>query len=121
MKRSDVITNEKIKAGDVIVGLASSGKANYEKEYNSGIGSNGLTSARHDFFNKSVAEKYPETFDSKIDSSLVYSGKYNLRDKINIGSESVEAAKLVLSPTRTYLPVVKKIFSEMKPAIHGMI
>jgi len=121
MKRSDVITNEKIKAGDVIVGLSSSGKTNYEKEYNSGIGSNGLTSARHDLFNKSVAEKYPETFDAKIDSSLVYSGKYNLRDKINVGSESVEAAKLVLSPTRTYLPVVKKIFSEMKSSIHGMI
>jgi phosphoribosylformylglycinamidine cyclo-ligase len=121
MKRSDVITNEKIKAGDVIVGLSSSGKTSYEKEYNSGIGSNGLTSARHDFFNKSVAEKYPETFDAKIDSSLVYSGKYNLRDKINVGSESVEAAKLVLSPTRTYLPVMKKIFDEMKSEIHGMI
>ena len=121
MKRSDVITNEKIKAGDVIVGLSSSGKTNYEKEYNSGIGSNGLTSARHDFFNKSVAEKYPETFDSKIDSALVYSGKYNLRDKINVVSESIEAAKLVLSPTRTYLPVMKKIFSEMKNNIHGMI
>lgn len=121
MKHSDVITNEKIKAGDVIVGLSSSGKTKYEKEYNSGIGSNGLTSARHDFFNKSVAEKYPETFDSLIDKSLVYSGKNNLRDKINVGSESIEAAILVLSPTRTYLPVVKKIFSEMKPAIHGMI
>jgi len=121
MKRSDVITNEKIKAGDVIVGLSSSGKTNYEKEYNSGIGSNGLTSARHDFFNKSVAEKHPETFDSKIDSSLVYSGKYNLRDKINVGAETIEAAKLVLSPTRTYVPIVKKLFSEMKNDIHGMI
>ena len=121
MKRSDVITNEKIKAGDVIVGLSSFGKTNYEKEYNSGIGSNGLTSARHDIFNKSVAEKYPETFDSKIDSKFVYSGKYNLRDKINVGTESIEAAKLVLSPTRTYLPVAKKIFAEMKNDIHGMI
>ncbi|MBK5284916.1 MAG: phosphoribosylformylglycinamidine cyclo-ligase, partial [Bacteroidia bacterium] len=129
MKRNDVITNEKIKTGDVIVGLSSSGKTRYEKEYNSGIGSNGLTSARHDFFNKSVAEKYPETYDSLIDEQFVYSGKYNLSEKININfeqfgkkySELIEAAKLVLSPTRTYLPVIKKIFSEMKSEIHGMI
>jgi phosphoribosylformylglycinamidine cyclo-ligase len=129
MKRSDVITNEKIKAGDVIVGLSSSGKTKYEKEYNSGIGSNGLTSARHDFFNKSVATKHPETFDPMIDSKLVYCGNHKLRDKIDFDYEqgghthiaSIEAAKLVLSPTRTYVPVMKKIFSEMKDNIHGMI
>jgi len=129
MKSSDVITNEKIKAGDVIVGLSSSGKTKYEKEYNSGIGSNGLTSARHDFFNKSVGEKYPETYNSNIDEQFVYSGKYNLTDNIVVEyeqlgqkySESIKAGKLVLSPTRTYLPVVKKIFSEMKSEIHGMI
>ena len=129
MKRSDVITNEKIKVGDVIVGLSSSGKTTYEKEYNSGMGSNGLTSARHDLFNKAVAEKYPETFDSKIDSSLVYSGNFSLRDLVNIEyldngekvSDKIEAAELVLSPTRTYLPVMKKIFSDMKGDIHGMI
>ncbi len=129
MKRSDVITNEKIRAGDIIVGLSSSGKTNYEKEYNSGIGSNGLTSARHDMFNKTVAEKYPETFDNKMDASLSYSGKHSLRDRVDIEylqngkkvSEKIEAAKLVLSPTRTYIPVMKKIFSEMKDDIHGMI
>lgn len=129
MKRSDVITNEKIQAGDVIVGLSSSGKTNYEKEYNSGIGSNGLTSARHDIFNKTLAEKYPETFDNKMDTSLAYCGSYGLRDKVDVEylksdkkiPEKIEAAKLVLSPTRTYLPVIKKIFSEMKNDIHGMI
>jgi phosphoribosylformylglycinamidine cyclo-ligase len=129
MKRSDVITNEKIQAGDVIVGLSSSGKTNYEKEYNSGIGSNGLTSARHDVFNKSMAGKYPETFDNNMDASLAYCGSYGLRDKVDVEylqsgkkvSEKIEAAKLVLSPTRTYLPVMKKIFSEMKNDIHGMI
>jgi phosphoribosylformylglycinamidine cyclo-ligase len=128
MKRNDVITNEKIKAGDVIVGLSSSGKTKYEKEYNSGIGSNGLTSARHDFFNKSLL-KYPETFDAKIDDKLVYCGKHGLRDKVDFDYEqggkthkaSIEAAKLVLSPTRTYVPVMKKVFSEMKNNIHGMI
>lgn len=129
MKRNDVITNEKIQAGDVIVGLSSSGKTNYEKEYNSGIGSNGLTSARHDMFNKTVTEKYPETFDSKMEASLAYCGTFGLRDKVDVEylkkgkkiSEKIEAAKLVLSPTRTYLPVMKKIFSEMKNDIHGMI
>jgi len=129
MKRSDVITNEKIQAGDVIVGLSSTGKTSYEKEYNSGMGSNGLTSARHDVFNKTVAEKYPETFDNKMDASLAYCGSYDLRDKIDIEylksgkkvSEKIEAAKLVLAPTRTYLPVMKKIFSAMKNDIHGMI
>lgn len=129
MKRSDVITNEKIRAGDVIMGLSSSGRTNYEKEYNSGIGSNGLTSARHDIFNKTVAEKYPETFDNAMDASIAYCGSYGLRDKVSIEyfkngkkiSEKIEAAKLVLSPTRTYLPVMKKIFSKMKNDIHGMI
>jgi phosphoribosylformylglycinamidine cyclo-ligase len=129
MKRSEVITNEKIQAGDVIVGLSSSGKTNYEEEYNSGIGSNGLTSARHDVFNKKVAEKYPETFDNKMDASLAYCGSYGLRDKIDVEylksgkkvSEKIEAAKLVLSPTRTCIPMMKKIFSAMKNDIHGMI
>ena len=129
MKRSEVITNEKISAGDVIVGLSSSGKTNYEKEYNSGIGSNGLTSARHDMFNKTVAEKYPETFDNRMDAVLAYSGSFGLRDLVDVEyskggkkvTEKIEAAKLVLSPTRTYMPVMKKIFSEMKKDIQGMI
>ncbi len=109
MKRSDVISNDKIKAGDVIVGLASSGQATYESEYNSGMGSNGLTSARHDVFNKKVGEKYPETFDHAIAEEYFYSGSKNLTDKIAIVNWQLEAGKLVLSPTRTYAPVIKKI------------
>ncbi len=119
MKRTDVINNANIKVGNVIVGLASSGKATYESAYNGGMGSNGLTSARHDVFNKTVAAKYPETFDNNVPSDLVYSGKYNLTDKI----EGVElnVGKLVLSPTRTYAPIIKKIIEKHKWSIDGMV
>ena len=111
MKRSEIIDNSRIKAGNVIVGLASYGKSSYEKEYNGGMGSNGLTSARHDVFSKQVAEKYPETYDYDINEELVYTGQLNLTDEIQIETgEKITAGKLVLSPTRTYAPVVKKIF-----------
>ncbi len=119
MKRSDVITNEKITAGDVIIGLASSGKATYEKEYNGGMGSNGLTSARHDVFAKYLAEKYPESYDNAVPEELVYSGSCKLTDRIE-GVE-LDAGKLVLSPTRTYAPIVKKILDKYRHQIHGMI
>ena len=121
MKREDVITNEKIAAGDMIIGLSSFGKATYEDEYNGGIGSNGLTSARHEVFNKNFALKYPESFDNSIPSDLVYSGKMNLTDKINVGGELIDAAKLVLSPTRTYAPIFKEIFELHRTNIHGLI
>jgi len=119
MKRADIIDNANIKAGDVIVGLSSSGQATYEKEYNSGIGSNGLTSARHDVFAHYLAEKYPESYDPAMPDDLVYTGSYSLTDKIE--SLQLDAGKLVLSPTRTYAPVVKKILEEFHPYIHGMI
>jgi phosphoribosylformylglycinamidine cyclo-ligase len=119
MKRSDVISNDNIAPGDVIVGLASSGKATYEKEYNGGMGSNGLTSARHDVFANYLAKKYPESFDNAISSDLVYSGKLKLTDKI--AELGIDAGKLVLSPTRTYAPVIKKMLEECRPAIHGMV
>lgn len=121
MKRSDVIDNANIQAGDVIVGLASSGKANYESEYNGGMGSNGLTSARHDVFEKSIAKKFPESYDAAVPEDLVYSGKIKLTDKINVGSEEVSAGKLVLSPTRTYAPIIKKIIDNHRANIHGMV
>ncbi len=121
MKRSDVIDNKNIQPGDVIVGLASSGKASYEEEYNGGTGSNGLTSARHDVFEKYLASKYPESFDAAVPESLVYSGKVKLTDKINVGSEAVTAGKLVLSPTRTYAPIIKKILDKYRSQIHGMV
>jgi phosphoribosylformylglycinamidine cyclo-ligase len=121
MKRSDVIDNNNIQSGDVIVGLASSGKANYESEYNGGMGSNGLTSARHDVFEKSISKKYPETFDAAVPDELVYSGKIKLTDKIDIGNEKVTAGKLVLSPTRTYAPIIKKIIDKYRSEIHGMV
>ncbi|MDP4267673.1 MAG: AIR synthase-related protein [Bacteroidota bacterium] len=117
--KSDIIDNANIKPGDVIVGLSSSGKAIYEKEFNGGMGSNGLTSARHDVFNKTVAQKYPESYDLSIPEDLVYSGKMNLTDKIE--ETGLTAGKLVLSPTRTYAPVMKKIISEMKDNIHGIV
>jgi len=119
MKRSDVIDNSKIQDGDVIVGLSSSGKASYEDEYNGGMGSNGLTSARHDVFNKSVAQSYPETYDQQITDELVYSGKLNLTDPTEV--EGINAGKLVLSPTRTYAPIIKKILDNYRNQIHGMI
>ncbi len=121
MKKADVITNEKIAAGDVIIGLSSSGKATYEDEYNGGMGSNGLTSARHDVFNKSIAEKYPETFDNAIPDDLVYSGKMNLTDKVNCDGAWINSGKLVLSPTRTYAPVIKKVLEGFRGDIHCII
>lgn len=119
MKRSDVVNNANIVPGDVIVGLSSSGKATYEKEYNGGMGSNGLTSARHDVFAKYIAEKYPESYNTDIPSDLVYSGTKKLTDKI--AETGLDAGKLVLSPTRTYAPVVKRILTELRSEIHGMI
>jgi phosphoribosylformylglycinamidine cyclo-ligase len=119
MKRSMVISNEKIGDGDVIVGLASFGKSNYEKEYNGGMGSNGLTSARHDVFAKYLAVKYPESFDNSIDSNLIYSGGYRLTDVIT--ELGIDTGKLVLSPTRTYAPIIKSLLNEYRDDIHGMI
>ena len=120
MKRSDVIDNANIKAGDVIVGLASFGQATYETEYNGGMGSNGLTSARHDVFDKYLAHKYPESFDAAVPDELVYSGKVNLTDTVE--NSPLDAGKLVLSPTRTYAPIIKEILSNYSPKeIHGMV
>lgn len=119
MRRADVINNANIKGGDVIVGLASYGKATYEKEYNGGMGSNGLTSARHDVFAKYLAEKYPESYDNSVPSELVYSGGVRLTDEVC--GVPVNAGKLVLSPTRTYAPVVKKLLDEMRNKVHGMV
>ncbi len=119
MKRSDVISNDRIKEGDVIVGLASYGQASYEKFYNGGMGSNGLTSARHDVFSKILAEKYPESFDQAISSDLVYSGSRNITDKIK--DVPVDLGKLVLSPTRTYAPVMKEILNQQRSNIHGAV
>ena len=120
MKRSDVIDNANIKAGDVIVGLASFGQATYEKGYNGGMGSNGLTSARHDVFAKYLAEKYPESFDASVPNELVYSGQTKLTDEVE--NSPIDAGKLVLSPTRTYAPVIKKILEKYNSQdIHGMV
>jgi phosphoribosylformylglycinamidine cyclo-ligase len=119
MKRSDVISNHTIQDGDVIVGLASFGQATYETEYNGGMGSNGLTSARHDVFNKTLATDYPESFDPSIPNDLVYSGSKNLTDSIE--NSPIDAGKLVLSPTRTYAPVIKQILDKHRFDIHGMV
>jgi phosphoribosylformylglycinamidine cyclo-ligase len=119
IKRADVISNDRISAGDVIVGLASFGQASYEKTYNGGMGSNGLTSARHDVFAHYVAERYPESFDPSVPKDLVYSGKLKLTDRID--SLPVNAGKLVLSPTRTYAPIIKAVLADFRPHIHGMI
>ncbi len=119
MKRSDVISNHTIQAGDVIVGLASYGQATYEKEYNGGMGSNGLTSARHDVFSHELATEFPESFDSSVPSELVYSGTKKLTD--SVANSPLDAGKLVLSPTRTYAPIIKKILDEMRADIHGMV
>jgi len=148
MKRSDVIDNANIRPGDVIVGLSSCGQATYEKEYNGGMGSNGLTSARHDVFAKYLAEKYPESYDHAVPEELVYSGRYRLNEELRMKNEEFPAGsgtdteknvsaldssffilhsslpnvgKLVLSPTRTYAPVVRKMLDEMRPRIHGMV
>ena len=119
MKRADVIDNAHIAGGDVIVGMASYGKATYEKEYNGGMGSNGLTSARHDVFAKYLAEKYPESYDNAVPEDLVYSGKLHLTDAVE--GVSLDAGKLVLSPTRTYAPVIKKVLDVMRLKVHGMV
>lgn len=119
LKRADVIDNANIQAGDVIVGLSSSGQATYEKEYNGGMGSNGLTSARHDVFANYLAEKYPESYNPEIPHDLAYSGGKKLTDKIE--GLGIDAGKLVLSPTRTYAPVVKKLLETLRPHIHGMV
>ncbi|MBQ8734565.1 MAG: phosphoribosylformylglycinamidine cyclo-ligase, partial [Bacteroidaceae bacterium] len=119
MKRSDVIDNANIVPGDVIVGLASYGQATYEKEYNGGMGSNGLTSARHDVFSKYLAEKYPESYDKAVPDELVYSGGLKLTDAVE--GSPLDAGKLVLSPTRTYAPVIKKLLDALRPQIHGMV
>ena len=119
MKRSDVINNANIHPGDVIVGISSCGQATYEKEYNGGMGSNGLTSARHDVFAKYLAEKYPESYDHAVPEELVYSGQLKLTDSVE--SSPINAGKLVLSPTRTYAPVVKRLLDELRPEIHGMV
>ena len=120
MPRANVITNN-IQAGDVIVGLASSGQTTYETEYNGGMGSNGLTSARHDVLDKSYAALYPETFDSATPEALVYSGKRKLTETLNINGQDIPIGKLILSPTRTFLPFIKPLLEQLRPQIHGMI
>lgn len=119
MKRSEVVSNHTIQGGDVIVGLASFGQATYETEYNGGMGSNGLTSARHDVFSKEVANKYPETFDPNVPADLAYVGGKNLTDTVE--GSPLDAGKLVLSPTRTYAPIIKKILDKHRSDIHGMV
>lgn len=119
MKRADVIDNARIQAGDVIVGLASYGKASYEDFYNGGMGSNGLTSARHDVFAKEYASKYPESFDNHVPANLVYSGKYKLTD--TVPGVDVNVGQLVLSPTRTYAPVLIEVFRKLRSQIHGLV
>jgi phosphoribosylformylglycinamidine cyclo-ligase len=122
LKREDVISNHRIKAGNVIVGLASYGQASYETEYNGGMGSNGLTSARHDVFNKSIAQQYTESYDPSVPESLVFSGSKNLTDLIDVGNgQTITAGKLVLSPTRTYAPVIKTILDTYRSQIDGMV
>eukprot|EP01037_Dinobryon_pediforme_P010236 gene10236-10306_t len=122
MRRADVISNSNIIPGDVIVGMASYGKANYETEYNGGMGSNGLTSARHDVFNKSIAQNYPESYDPSIPYELIFSGSKNLTDLVAISeNQTVTAGKLVLSPTRTYAPIIKTILDNYRGKIHGMV
>lgn len=120
IKRSEVIDNANIEAGDVIVGLSSSGQATYEKEYNGGMGSNGLTSARHDVFHQYLAEKFPESYDASVPKDLVYSGSVKLTDKVK--DAPIDAGKLVLSPTRTYAPIIKEILSKYtSKEIHGIV
>lgn len=130
MPRRDVISNDRIKAGDVIVGLSSSGKATYESEYNGGMGSNGLTSARHDVFSKHIAEKYPESYDNALSKDVVYCGQMKPTDKIEVTykdpsgkmvTEKIDAGKLVLSPTRTYAPVVKELLKTLRTEVSGIV
>ncbi|MGB0427291.1 MAG: AIR synthase related protein [Flavobacteriales bacterium] len=119
LRRDKVVSNHNIQAGDVIVGLSSYGQATYETEYNGGMGSNGLTSARHDVFSKLLAEKYPESFDPAVPDELIYSGQKNLLDAVE--NSPLDAGKLVLSPTRTYAPIIKKILDELQDNVHGMV
>lgn len=119
MRRADVIDNQHIEPGDVIVGLASFGQATYETEYNGGMGSNGLTSARHDVFARYLAEKYPETFDTEIPADLAYSGGMRLTDRVE--GSPLDAGRLVLSPTRTYAPIIRSVLAEKRGKIHGMV
>lgn len=119
--KSKLITNEKIKAGDVIVGLAGYGKSNYETEYNSGIASNGLTSARHDMLDKTYGERFSETFDNSLDDEVVYIGPHKMTDEITIGNEQLAIGKLLLSPTKTFAPVIKEILENHFDAVHGLI
>lgn len=119
MKRSEVISNDRIQPGDVIVGMASYGQATYEQQYNGGMGSNGLTSARHDVFHKSVGQQFPETYDAGIDESVVYVGKHQLTDAV--AGTPLDAGKLVLSPTRTYAPILKPVLAELRGYIHGLV
>lgn len=122
MRRDQVISNDRIQPGDVIVGLASFGQATYETAYNGGMGSNGLTSARHDVLTQALADRYPESFDPAIDRNLIYSGSKQLTDKVAVGSDqSVTVGQLILSPTRTYAPVAKVLLDELRPQIHGMV
>ncbi|MEZ0487794.1 AIR synthase related protein [Fibrella aquatica] len=122
MRRADVISNDQIRPGDVVVGLASYGQATYETEYNGGMGSNGLTSARHDVLAHGLADRYPESFDPAVDRSLIYSGSMNLQSPIEVGQgKTVPAGKLILSPTRTYAPVVKTLLDQLRRQIHGMV
>ena len=124
MRRADVIDNANIRPGDVIVGLSSTGQATYEKRYNGGMGSNGLTSARHDVFATYLAEKYPESYDHAVPDELVYSGRYELLSEYSENSEYSDLpnmGQLVLSPTRTYAPIIKKLLDELRPEIHGMV
>lgn len=120
MKRADVLENH-IQPGDVVVGLASYGQAIYEAEYNGGMGSNGLTSARHDVFHHALADKYPETYDPLIPDSLVYSGSKGLTDRVTVDDTTTDIGKLVLSPTRTYAPIIKQVWDELRPHVHGMV
>jgi phosphoribosylformylglycinamidine cyclo-ligase len=119
MRREDIISNDRIQAGDVIVGLSSFGQAKYETAYNGGMGSNGLTSARHDVFNKVLKTRYPESYDPAVPDALVYSGKYQLTDPAP--GTSVDIGKLVLSPTRTYAPILVDVLNYMRPNIHGLV
>lgn len=122
MKRDDVVSNHRIRAGNVIVGLASYGQATYEQEYNGGMGSNGLTSARHDVFHKAIAKKFPESYDRAISDDLVFSGSRSLTDLIDVGNgQQVTAGKLVLSPTRTYAPIIKEVLKQYRSQIDGMV
>lgn len=120
MKRAEVLVPN-IRSGDVIVGLSSSGQATYETEYNGGMGSNGLTAARHDVLSKGYAEKYPESFDPRLSSDVVYTGNRQVTEKINIGKQEISIGKLILSPTRTYLPVLQELLRDHRKKIHGLI